>query len=120
MDRVREFRTFRFGKRVKICRVGGRYIAYRRNEDGIEQWFEFTVTDEQNHILVDEDTIQPPPDDYEDHPLIEGGRRWLFPIVLMWRSSKTCSFYYQTALNVVGSGQNVFGSGTTFAVYKKE
>ena len=119
MDRVREFRTFKFGKRVKICRVCGRYIAYRRNEDGIEQSFEFTVTDGQNHILVDEDTIQPPPDDYEDHPLIEGGRGRLFPIVLRWRSSKTCSFHYQTALNVVGSGQNVFASGTTFAVYKK-
>ena len=120
----REVRRRRLGKRVHICRVCSRYVAYRLIEDGTEQSFEFTVTDQQNHILVDEDTIQPPPDDYDDHPLIdpmiEGGRGRLFPIVLVWVHPTRCSFYYQTALNVAGSGQNVFGPRATFALYKKE
>ena len=91
----------------------------------MEQSSRLSLQSQTNRITarVDEDTIQPPPDDYDDHPLIdpmiEGGRGRLFPIVLVWVHPTRCSFYYQTALNVAGSGQNVFGPRATFALYKK-
>lgn len=121
--------TPKFGCRIKGVKRGKKYVAYRRKEDNVtEQSFEFTVIDDLGHILVDEETILPIPENFEDHPLIdpniEGGRGRLFPIILEWKEAwkgKRCSFYYQYTdpVNVVGSGENVFGPLTTFAVYKR-
>ncbi|MAT12128.1 MAG: hypothetical protein CMM02_14115 [Rhodopirellula sp.] len=123
---VQVFVTDKFGNRVMQAQGlerYTRYVAYRSYENEPERSFEFTVTDDQKQILVDEDTIQPPPDTDGEHELIEpdepAARRRLFPIQIRWANPQTCRFMYQGGLNVPGSGDNVFGPGTNFAVYKK-